>query len=68
MEDKIINDLKESYGLTFHQITPVTGGLMNRKWKISTEKGELLFKQYSINRFRKDQIERNWFELDSIVC
>ena len=38
MEDKIIADLKESYGITFNQITPVTGGLLNQKWKVSTEK------------------------------
>jgi len=58
MEDSIIADLKESYGITFNQIAPVTGGLMNQKWKVSTEKGELLVKQYSAKRFRKEQIER----------
>jgi homoserine kinase type II len=60
LEDKIIADLKESYGITFNEITPVTGGWLNPKWKISTEKGELLVKQYSTKRFRKDQIE--WME------
>jgi len=34
------------------------GGLLNQKWKVSTEKGELLVKQYSIKRFRREQIER----------
>ena len=58
MEDKIIADLKESYGITFNQITPVTGGLLNQKWKVSTDKGELLVKQYSTNRFCREQIER----------
>lgn len=58
MEDKIIVDLKESYGLTCNQITPVIGGLLNLKWKVSTEKGELLVKQYSTKRFRNEQIER----------
>ncbi|MBU3129974.1 phosphotransferase [Clostridium tagluense] len=57
MEDKIIVDLKESYGITFNQITPVTGGLLNQKWKVSTEKGELLVKQYSTKRFRRESIE-----------
>jgi len=51
MEDKIIADLKESYGITFNQITPVTGGLLNQEWKVLTEKGELLVKQYSTKRF-----------------
>ena len=58
MENRFIADLKESYGITFNQITPVTGGLLNRKWKVSTEKGELLVKQYSAKRFRPEQIER----------
>lgn len=58
MEDKIIVDLKESYGLTCNQITPVIGGLLNMKWRVSTEKGELLVKQYSPKRFRREQIER----------
>lgn len=58
MEDSIISDLKESYGITFNQITPVTGGWSNQKWKVSTEKGELLVKQYCTKRFRREQIER----------
>ncbi len=58
MEDNIIADLKESYGITCNQITPVTGGLLNRKWKVSTEKGELLIKQYSTKRFNRQQIDR----------
>ncbi|MGH4121624.1 MAG: hypothetical protein ACREV6_01605 [Clostridium sp.] len=57
MEDKIIADLKESYGININQITPVTGGLLNHKWKVSTEKGELLVKQYSTKRFRRESIE-----------
>ena len=42
MENSIIADLKDSYGLTCHQITPVTGGWLNQKWKISTDKSECL--------------------------
>ncbi len=58
MQADIIADLKDSYGLTCNQIIPVTGGFLNLKWKISTEKGELLLKQYSAERFRGEQIER----------
>ena len=58
MENSIKADLKESYGIAFNQITPVTGGLLNLKWKVSTEKGELLVKQYSTKRFHRDQIEK----------
>jgi homoserine kinase type II len=58
MEDSIIADLKDSYGIICNQITPVTGGLLNLKWKVSIKKGELLVKQYSTKRFRREQIER----------
>ncbi|MEG2918263.1 MAG: phosphotransferase [Clostridium sp.] len=58
MEDSIIADLKESYGITINEIAPVTGGLMNLKWKVTTEKAELLVKQYSTKRFSREQIER----------
>lgn len=58
MESNIIADLKNSYGITYNQITPVTGGLMNLKWKITTEQGELLVKQYSMKRFNRDRMDR----------
>ncbi len=58
MEAAVIADLKKSHGITFNRITPVTGGWLNLKWKLSTEKGELLVKQYSAKRFRREQIER----------
>ena len=61
MDNRIIIDLKENYGLTCNQITPITGGFMNLKWKITTvEKGGLLVKQYSTKRFRRAQLE--WIE------
>ncbi len=56
MYDSIVADLKNTYGLTCYQISPVTGGLLNLKWRVSTQKGELLIKQYSNKRFRKEKI------------
>ena len=58
MEDRILADLRKSYGITVRQFTPVTGGLLNLKWKASTDQGDLLVKQYSTRRFRREQIER----------
>ncbi|MCL2775373.1 MAG: phosphotransferase [Oscillospiraceae bacterium] len=58
MERSIIDDLKESYGLTCYQITPVTGGWLNLKWKVSTDKGEILVKQYSNIRYNIDKLKR----------
>ena len=35
MKDSIIADLKNSYGLICNEISPVTGGWLNLKWKVS---------------------------------
>lgn len=56
MDDRIVTDLKESYGISFHGISPVAGGWLNRKWKISTDDGELLVKKYSYERYRPGSI------------
>ena len=58
MENSIIADLKNSYGLTCNQITPVKGGWLNQKWKVSTDKGELLVKQFSNKRFSRDKLKQ----------
>jgi homoserine kinase type II len=57
MEDNIIADLKDSYGLTCNQITPVTGGWLNQKWEVSTDKCELLVKQFSNKRCSRDKLK-----------
>ncbi|MDR7815083.1 phosphotransferase [Lacrimispora sp.] len=57
MENSIISDLEESYGLTCNQITPVEGGWLNRKWKVSTDKCELLVKQFSNRRYSGDKLK-----------
>ncbi len=57
MENRIIADLKDSYGLTCNQIAPVTGGWLNQKWKVSTDRCELLVKQFSSKRFSRDKLK-----------
>lgn len=51
MEIKTIIDLKDSYGLTCNHITPINGGWLNQLWKISTNRGELLVKKFSNERY-----------------
>lgn len=58
MDSRIRADLKAHFGIEFHQMHPVTGGLLNQKWKIVTEQGELLVKQYSTKRFDRAKLER----------
>lgn len=59
MENSIITDLKESYGIAcINNITPVTGGWLNQKWQVSTDRDQLLVKQYSTKRYRREQVER----------
>jgi homoserine kinase type II len=56
MNNIVIADLKDSYGITCNQITPVTGGWLNQKWKVSTDKGEMLVKQFSNKRCSRDKL------------
>ncbi len=57
MQNSVIADLKTSYGITCNQITPVLGGWLNQKWKVSTDKGELLIKQFSNERFSRVKLD-----------
>lgn len=57
MQSSMIADLKDSYGITCNQVTPVSGGWLNHKWKISTDKGELLIKQFSSKRYKRDKLK-----------
>jgi homoserine kinase type II len=56
MDGGMIADLKDSYGITCNQITPVLGGWLNRKWKVSTDGSELLVKQFSSKRCSIDKL------------
>lgn len=58
MEKKLLADLEESYGLRCGEITPVTGGWLNKKWKVSSSRGTLLVKQYSYERFTQKRLEQ----------
>ena len=57
MEKKLIDDLYKSYSLQCYQVTPITGGWLNQKWKILTNKGEFLVKQFSHQRFTKEKLK-----------
>jgi len=58
MDINIIADLKGSYGITCKQIAPVSGGYLNLKWKVSTEKGDLLVKHFSNKRFSSAKLKK----------
>lgn len=58
MEKKLLADLEQSYGLRCGEITPVTGGWLNKKWKVSSSRGTLLVKQYSYERFTQKRLEQ----------
>lgn len=58
MDAKIIADLRRSLGVTFQTAEPVSGGWLNRKWKIDGPCGPLLVKQYSLQRYRRPALEQ----------
>lgn len=61
MDERILNDLKESYGLEGRRFSRVNGGFMNALWRVETENGAVLVKVFSAKRFqgkKLDDIER----------
>ena len=58
MNDVLLRDLAEIFHLIPRSITPVTGGWMNRKWKITADGGDFLVKQYSLQRFGERQLQQ----------
>lgn len=58
MEETLLTDLEDSYGLRCSRMTPVGGGWLNQKWKTESNRGTLLIKQYSHERFNRQQLQR----------
>ena len=57
MIESIINDIKKCYGMTLGEITPVSGGYMNLKWKATCANGTFLIKQFNANRYDDSDLE-----------
>ena len=60
MEEAIRADLESSFGLRGDSVTPVSGGWLNRKWKLVCGEKAWLVKQYSRKRFSQKQLD--WIE------
>ena len=60
MGEEIRADLKCSFGLHADSATPVSGGWLNRKWKLVCDGKAWLVKQYSRKRFNQKQLD--WIE------
>ena len=56
MNEAIRNDLRSAFGLRIDEITPVSGGWLTHTWRVSTDKGEILVKQYSHERFTRRKL------------
>ena len=57
MGEEIRADLKCSFGLHADSVTPVSGGWLNRKWKLVCDGNAWLVKQYSRKRFNQKQLD-----------
>ncbi len=58
MDAAIREDLGRTFGLEILQSAEVDGGWLNRKWRIWTDKGEFLIKQFSRKRFGDRQLRQ----------
>ena len=56
MDERILNDLKESYGLEGRRFSCVNGGFMNALWRVETENGAVLVKVFSPKRFSEKKM------------
>lgn len=56
MNPSICSDIKTSYGIVCHAVTPINGGWMNQLWRADTDHGELLIKQFSLKRYTKAKL------------
>ncbi len=56
MDPIILADLAESYGITVRHAEPVSGGWLNRKWKVGDGTRSFLVKQFSHVRFSRDRL------------
>lgn len=57
MNDRIAADLRQSYGLSCNRAIPVTGGWLNKKWRVIADAGDVLVKQYSPERYDRAKLE-----------
>ncbi|MCA1292305.1 phosphotransferase [Paenibacillus sp. alder61] len=50
--EDIENSLRRRFGIEVFERTPIRRGWLNLKWKVSTDAGQLLIKQYNRERFK----------------
>lgn len=56
MKKSILHHIESNYHISCKTVTPIEGGWQNKLWKLTTDKGNLLVKQYSRKRFSIDRI------------
>lgn len=56
IDNKVALDLEKCFSLRFDQCTPVSGGWLNKKWRIKSGRGIFLVKQYSHERFSRKKL------------
>ena len=58
MDGDILADVRQYDGFTGMRATPVAGGWLNRKWKLVTDQGDWLVKQFSSQRYDRAKLLR----------
>lgn len=57
MDQRIVNDLGESYGFVCRSFSRVKGGFKNELWRVETQNQTLLLKVFSAERFSPEKLE-----------
>ena len=56
MDERILQDMKESYGMECRSFSRVNGGFLNELWRAETACGTVLVKIYSRKRFHEKKL------------
>ena len=58
IQTAVLEDLKTAFGITPTRVTPITGGYLNKKWKLETADGTYVLKLFSPARYSAEKLDR----------
>lgn len=58
IQSKVLSDLQDAFGITPLRVTAVSGGYLNKKWKLETADNTYLLKLFSPARYTSAKLDR----------
>ena len=57
IQTAVLDDLKDTFGITPTRVTPITGGYLNKKWKLETADCAYVLKLFSPARYTAQKLD-----------